>query len=114
MLFLGSIAIVDERLEDANNKNKDLKAKIYHMALNTMLQHIYPILPSMKSRKRDNNDVAALFEHKNGIELMYADNYKTRCYPVLAGFILEYKKQILLTGLKVNIQCSICYVSLKE
>ena len=36
-LLLGSIPIIHERSEDANNKNKDLKAKIYHMALKTML-----------------------------------------------------------------------------
>ena len=32
MLFLGSISIIYKRLEDVNNKNKDLKAKIYHIA----------------------------------------------------------------------------------
>ena len=36
-LFLGSIPIAHERLEDGNNKNQDLKAKIYHLALTTML-----------------------------------------------------------------------------
>ena len=37
-LLLGSIPIVHERLEDGNNKDQDLKAKIYHLALTTMLQ----------------------------------------------------------------------------
>ena len=41
-LFLGSIPIVHKRSEDANNKNKDLKAKIYHIALKTILQCTYP------------------------------------------------------------------------
>ncbi len=36
-LLVGSIPIIHERSEDANNKDKDLKAKIYHMALKTML-----------------------------------------------------------------------------
>ena len=40
--LLGSIPIIHERLEDANNKNTNLKAKIYHMALKTMLQCTYP------------------------------------------------------------------------
>ena len=44
-LLLGSIPIIHERSEDANNKDKDLKAKIYHMALKTMLQHTYPSFP---------------------------------------------------------------------
>ena len=43
--LLGSISIIHERLEDANNKDKDLKAKIYHMALKTMLQRTYPSFP---------------------------------------------------------------------
>ncbi len=37
-LLLGSIPIVYEWSEDRDNKNKDLKAKIYHLALKTMLQ----------------------------------------------------------------------------
>lgn len=44
MLFLDFISIVDKQLKDINNKNKDLKAKIYYMALKTMLQRIYPSL----------------------------------------------------------------------
>lgn len=30
-LLLGSIPIIHERLEDVNNKDKDLKAKIYYV-----------------------------------------------------------------------------------
>ena len=37
-LLLGSISIIHERSEDGNNKDQDLKAKIYHLALTTMLQ----------------------------------------------------------------------------
>ena len=37
ILLLGSIPIIYERSEDANNKNKDLKAKIYHIPLKTIL-----------------------------------------------------------------------------
>ena len=36
-LLLSSIPIVYERSEDRNNKDKDLKAKIYYMALKIML-----------------------------------------------------------------------------
>ena len=36
-LLLGSIPIIYEQSKNANNKNKELKAKIYHMAFNTML-----------------------------------------------------------------------------
>ena len=37
-LLLGFILIVYEWLEDLNNKNRDLKAKIYYLALKTMLE----------------------------------------------------------------------------
>ena len=36
-LLFNSIFIVHKRLEDANNKNKDLKVKIYHIASKIML-----------------------------------------------------------------------------
>ncbi len=49
-LLLGSIFIIHERSEDANNKNKDLKVKIYHMALKIMLQCTYLGLSSKEMR----------------------------------------------------------------
>ncbi len=39
-LLLGSIPIVYERAENFNNKDRDLKAKIYHLALETMLKRL--------------------------------------------------------------------------
>ena len=44
-LLLGFIHIIHKRSENANNKNKDLKAKIYHMALKTILQRTYSSFP---------------------------------------------------------------------
>ena len=44
MLLLSSIPIVHKGLEDANNKDKNLKAKIHHIALKTRLQRTYPSL----------------------------------------------------------------------
>ena len=42
ILLLGSIPIIHERSEDVKNRDKDFKAKIYHMALKTILQYTYP------------------------------------------------------------------------
>ena len=53
-LLLGSIPNIHERSEDANNKDKDLKAKIYYMALKTMLQYTYPSFPSVDFKKKKN------------------------------------------------------------
>ena len=36
-LLLNFLPIIYKRSKDVNNKNKDLKAKIYYMALKTML-----------------------------------------------------------------------------
>ena len=47
-LLLGFIPIIHERLENANNKDKDLKAKIYYMALKTMLQLTYSSFSSIE------------------------------------------------------------------
>ena len=51
-LLLGSISIVHKRSEDGNNKDKDLKAKIYHMALKTILRRTYSSFPSVNFKKR--------------------------------------------------------------
>ena len=50
ILLLSSIPIIHERSEDAYHKYKDLKAKIYHITLKTMLQRTYPGLPSKEIR----------------------------------------------------------------
>ena len=42
ILLLGSIPIIYKRLEDGNNKDQDLKAKIYYLALSTLLQRKCP------------------------------------------------------------------------
>ena len=62
------------------------------MALKTILQRTYPSFFSVKLGKGDTNDVAALFEHKKGIELICADGYKRHYYPVLASFMVDYKE----------------------
>lgn len=41
ILLLGSILVVYEWSDNGKNKNKDLKAKIYHLALKTMLKSNY-------------------------------------------------------------------------
>ena len=110
----GLFPIVCERSKDANNKDKDLKAKIYYIAVKTILQRIYPSLTSIKLRKGDINNVLALLEHKDGIELVCADSYKRRCYLVLTGVMENYKEQVLITGIKANIQYLICYIPPKK
>lgn len=51
MLVLGSIPIVNKQLEDAKNKDKYLRANIYHIALSTILQRIYLSFPSIDFKK---------------------------------------------------------------
>lgn len=52
ILFLSSILIVYKRSKDANNKDKNLKIKIYHMALQAILQYIYSSFPSVNLKKK--------------------------------------------------------------
>ena len=42
--------------------------------------------------------------------MVCADGYKRRCYLVLAGLMVDYEEQVLITGIKANMQCSICHV----
>ncbi len=57
---MDSISFVHERLEDANNKDKDLKTKIYHITLKTILQRIYLPCLLLTLRKGDINDVSTI------------------------------------------------------
>lgn len=40
ILLLSSISIVYKQREDSNNKNRDLKVKIYHLALKIILKYM--------------------------------------------------------------------------
>ena len=68
----------------------------------------------MTLKKKDINDVAALFKYKNSIKLVCANGYKICCYPILAGFIVDYKEQVFSIYIKANMQYSICHVSPKQ
>ena len=59
-------------------------------------------------------DIVLLETYKEGIEIRCADGFKRRCYLVLAGLMVDYKEQVLITGVKANMQCSICHVLPKE
>ena len=85
------------------------------MALKTILQRTYLSLFSVDFKKKtDTNNIVVLLEYKDGIKLVCANGYKRHCYPVLAGLIVYYEEQILIIGIKVNMQCSICHVPSKE
>ena len=80
-----------------------------------MLQRTYSSLPPVNFKKKgDTNDVTALLGYKDGIELVYVDGYKRRCYPVLAALMVDYKQQVLIIDIKANMQCSICHVLPKK
>ena len=49
-LLLGSILIIHYWSGDANNKDKDLKANIYYMALKNIFWRTYPSLSSKEMR----------------------------------------------------------------
>lgn len=51
-LLLRSIPIIYKQSKDAKNKNQDLKANIYHIALTTMLQHTYPNFSFIDFKKK--------------------------------------------------------------
>ena len=59
-------------------------------------------------------DIALPETYKEGIEIRCANGFKRRCYPVLAGLMVDYEEQVLITGVKANMQCSICHVPPKE
>ena len=59
-------------------------------------------------------DIALLETYKEGIEIWCTNGFKRRCYPVLAGLMVDYKEQVFITGVKANMQCFICHVLLKE
>ena len=46
--------------------------------------------------------------------MVYANDYIKHCYPIQANLMLDYKEQVLITGIKSNMQCSIYNVLPKK
>lgn len=42
--------------------------------------------------------------------MLCADGYTRHCYPIIAGFMVDYEEQVLITGVKSGRHCSICQV----
>ena len=51
---------------------------------------------------------------KESILIKCADEKIRHCYSVIADFMIDYKKQMLITEIKMNQHCTICQVSLNE
>ena len=46
--------------------------------------------------------------------MICANGFKRRWYPILAGVMVDYKEQVLITGVKKNMQCYVCHVFPQE
>ncbi len=51
---------------------------------------------------------------RNDISVLCADNKIRQCYSIIIKFMMNYEKQVLITDIKMNQQCSICQVSSHE
>lgn len=43
--------------------------------------------------------------------MICVDSLKSYYYPILMGLLIDYKKTVLITGIKANVQYSVCHVS---
>lgn len=48
--------------------------------------------------------------YNEDIEMICTNGFKRCCYLILMSVIVDYKKQVLIIGIKVNMQCSIYLV----
>ena len=39
---------------------------------------------------------------------------KRHCYAIPAGIIIDYEEQVFISGIKANVQYSVCHVLLQE
>lgn len=89
-LLFDSILIIYKHAKDLKNKDKNLKAKIYYLALKTMLEYIilvfslYIIILLI---------VLALIEYYNeGIKILYINNFKQYYYLIFIRVMVDYKE----------------------
>ena len=56
--------------------------------------------------------IEAMF--RNDISILCVNNKIRQCYLIIIKFMMNYKKQVLITNIKMNQQCFIYQVSFHE
>lgn len=85
--------ITYKQADNLNNKHRNLKAKIYYLVLRTILKRMYPTHYLKYQYKVTQVIKIALKEYyDDSIEMICANGLKRRCYPVLIGVMIDYKK----------------------
>lgn len=58
----------------------------------------------MTWNKKDVDNIIALLKYiKDNIKLIYTNSYKRDYYSILIDIMVDYKKQVLITGIKIKI-----------
>ena len=50
----------------------------------------------------------------DGLLMMCADGNMRKCHPIIAGMSVDYEEQVVITGIKSGMQCSMCQVPPNE
>lgn len=59
-------------------------------------------------------EIVVKMYYDNSIEKICIDNLKRCCYPILAKVMVDYKEEVFINKIKLNIQYSVChFTSLK-
>lgn len=48
--------------------------------------------------------------YNKNIEIIYINNFKYCYYSIFKSVIIDYKKQVPITKININIQYSVCYI----
>ncbi len=49
-----------------------------------------------------------------GLLMICADGRVRRCHPIIVGMSVDYEEQVMITGINLGMQCSMCQVPPKE
>lgn len=91
-----------------------MKAKIYHVALKTMLKYKCASLKCSQLNINNILDIALEKIYKDDIEIWCTNSFKQCCYPICAGFMVDYKKPVLIIRIKANMQRFIYHILPKK
>lgn len=91
-----------------------MKANIYHLTLKTILQHKYFFYAISWFLTNNVLNIIFLKIYNEDIKIQCADNFKQCCYILFTSLMVDYIKQVFITGIKANMQCFIYYILLKK
>jgi hypothetical protein len=114
MILLGELPIYKEVKRAKDSSSDGVKAHLYHQAMAKIFDRKSISTVFQVDNELTMSQIAIKELSHKGFNVVCADGFVRKFYPIIAGMMVDYEEQALITGIKSGQHCSICKVPPNE